>query len=118
MQWINESQVLTCGDDHRLNLWNIFSFVQIKSIKLPDDHFVTDLAIFSAGQASSTKRSGAGQQSQLRVILSCTDGRFHFINVTLEKIEKSIDAHQGMAKITVWASGSTTNIETKSLQER
>lgn len=100
IQWVNESQVLTCGDDHKLNLWNILNFVLIKTIKLPDDCFVTDLALFSGSSSassagSSAKRGQSSQQNQLKVILACTDGKFHFLNVTFEKIEKSIDAHQG-----------------------
>ena len=90
--WISTEEVLSCGDDHQLLLWNVSIHEPTKLSDLPKDLYPTDIHCCA--------KSGQQKVSDL-IVLAASDGKYHFISRN-GRIEKSVDGHTGAVLAVRW----------------
>ena len=91
--WISNEEVISCGDDHQLLLWNVSTRESTKLLDLPKELFPTD--IHCSSKSSQQKVSDL-------IVIGASDGKYHFISRN-GRIEKTVEAHTGAVLAVRWS---------------
>jgi intraflagellar transport protein 80 len=90
--WLSTEELISCGDDHQLLLWNVSTHEATKVCDLPKDLYPTDLHCC----AKSSK-----QKISDMIVIGASDGKYHFISRN-GKIDKTVEAHTGAVLSVRW----------------
>ncbi|XP_067007363.2 intraflagellar transport protein 80 homolog [Anabrus simplex] len=105
--WYSNEEIYSCGDDHVLLKWNLVKNTTDKVLELPPEFYPTDLQWYPGQATSGGIAISSGSSSNIRqgadvLLITSTDGKFHFINKH-GRIEKSVEAHKGAVLCGCWS---------------
>ena len=111
--WASPDDVISIGDDHKIQKWNLVSAETKLIAELPSDFHPTDTHWFprghhgaaGGGQGGKRGQTGGGQQNAANDVFFVTsaEGKLQLVNGKNGRLEKAVDAHRGACLSGKWS---------------
>ncbi|XP_050425165.1 intraflagellar transport protein 80 homolog isoform X2 [Adelges cooleyi] len=102
ISWIGNDEILIGRDDCTLSKWSQATRETLKLCILPEKSSPVDLDVLLSSQKLTNKATGNEQ-----VLTTTSDGKLYLMN-KITKIDKAIDAHEGIVSVGKWSPDGST----------